>query len=79
MVYRFGSVLRKPNGNFNLTPTVCMYIIRVSIGPWDNYSTRMHKINVAESAFSEVYFYRERNSGKKTSCSGVDSNWGLMH
>ena len=26
MVYRFGSVLGKPNGNFNLTPTVHVMI-----------------------------------------------------
>ena len=36
-------------------------------------------INVAESAFLKFIFMGQGNSGKTISCSGVDSNLGLMH
>ena len=36
--------------------------------------------NVAESAIFEIQFLLGKETlGKKISCSGVDSNWSLMH
>ena len=57
---------------------VCMYVsyMRQALRP----ITPRACANGAESAIFYIYFYRERKLwGKKTCCSGVGSNLGLMH
>ena len=53
----------------------CMYVCIRASSPWANYA---HVQMVLSQQFAKLLSSGKETLGKKISCSGVDSNWGLI-